>query len=125
MDYGGAHGPDLERVAQHCQRSAQAVVDAHSAAHYTVYFVGFQPGFAYLGGLPEFLATPRLATPRLRVPAGSVGIGGAQTGIYPQESPGGWNLIGHSDCVLFDVSRAQASLLLPGDTVRFVARSLA
>ncbi|MFC3532141.1 5-oxoprolinase subunit PxpB [Vogesella facilis] len=117
--YGGEHGPDLAAVAAHCGLSPQEVIARHSAARYTVFFLGFQPGFAYLGGLPPALATPRRAEPRLTVPAGSVGIGGAQTGIYPAASPGGWQLIGHTDLTLFDPQREPPSLLLPGDRVRF------
>ncbi len=119
--YGGDSGPDLQLVAEHAQLSPAQVIAAHSAAQYVVYFLGFQPGFAYLGGLPERLATPRRAEPRLSVPAGSVGIGGAQTGIYPSASPGGWQLIGGTDLKLFDSEREPASLLLPGDVIRFVA----
>lgn len=120
VQYGGEGGPDLAEVARHTGLSEAGVIAAHSAASYVVFFLGFQPGFAYMGGLPEALATPRRAEPRLSVPAGSVGIGGAQTGIYPAASPGGWQLIGHSDAILFDPQRAQPSLLLPGDNVRFV-----
>ena len=118
--YGGAAGPDLGEVARHAGLSEQQVVELHSANDYVVWFLGFQPGFPYLGGLPEQLATPRRAEPRLQVPAGSVGIGGAQTGIYPLVSPGGWQLIGHTSLPLFDSKRDEPVLLRPGDTVRFV-----
>lgn len=118
--YGGAAGPDLGEVARHAGLSEKQVVELHSANDYVVWFLGFQPGFPYLGGLPEQLATPRRAEPRLQVPAGSVGIGGAQTGIYPLVSPGGWQLIGHTSLPLFDSSRDEPVLLRPGDTVRFV-----
>lgn len=118
--YGGAAGPDLGEVARHAGLSEQQVVELHSANDYVVWFLGFQPGFPYLGGLPEQLATPRRAEPRLQVPAGSVGIGGAQTGIYPLVSPGGWQLIGHTSLPLFDSRRDEPVLLRPGDTVRFV-----
>jgi KipI family sensor histidine kinase inhibitor len=121
VTYGGAAGPDLELVAAHAGLSPEQVVAAHTAADYMVYFLGFQPGFAYLGGLPPALATPRRAEPRLLVPGGSVGIGGTQTGIYPAASPGGWQLIGRSSVCLFDPGSSQPSLLLPGDLVRFVA----
>lgn len=87
-----------------------------------VWFLGFQPGFPYLGGMPENLATPRRAEPRVRVPAGSVGIGGAQTGIYPLETPGGWNLIGRTELPLFNPSLPEPVLLRPGDTLRFIPR---
>lgn len=118
--YGGADGPDLADVAAHTGLSPQEVVRRHSEGRYLVYFLGFQPGFAYLGGLDPALATPRRAEPRLAVPAGAVGIGGEQTGIYPAVAPGGWQLIGHTDTVLFDPRRDPPALLSPGDTVRFV-----
>ncbi|WP_420897113.1 5-oxoprolinase subunit PxpB [Chromobacterium haemolyticum] len=120
--YGGRHGPDLAVVATHAGLSESEAVAAHASADYVVYFLGFQPGFAYMGGLPERLATPRRAEPRLAVPAGSVGIGGGQTGIYPATSPGGWQIIGRTHLTLFDSRRAEPSLLLPGDCVRFVPR---
>ncbi|AJY14080.1 5-oxoprolinase subunit PxpB [Burkholderia dolosa] len=119
VQYGGAAGPDLQAVAAHTGLSADEVVARHAAGEYVVFFLGFQPGFAYLGGLDASLHTPRRAAPRLEVPAGSVGIGGAQTGIYPTTSPGGWQLIGRTSQVLFDPSRPQPTLLLPGDRVRF------
>ena len=122
--YGGQSGPDLAVVAEHCQLSREEVVKRHCAGNYVVYFLGFQPGFAYLGGLPESLATPRRAEPRLRVPAGSVGIGGSQTGIYPAASPGGWQLIGRTTLTLFDPQQDSPTLLQPGDTVRFVAEHI-
>lgn len=118
--YGGAGGPDLGEVARHAGLSEKQVVELHSSIDYVVWFLGFQPGFPYLGGLPEQLATPRRAEPRLQVPAGSVGIGGAQTGIYPLVSPGGWQLIGHTPLPLFDSKHDEPVLLRPGDTVRFV-----
>jgi KipI family sensor histidine kinase inhibitor len=124
VQYGGDFGSDLPVVAEHCQLSIEDVVKRHCAANYVVYFLGFQPGFAYLGGLPESLATPRRAEPRLRVPAGSVGIGGKQTGIYPAASPGGWQLIGHTALKLFDPKEAAPTLLQPGDSVRFVAEHI-
>jgi len=96
------------------------VIRLHSAAEYTVYMMGFQPGFPYLGGLNPAIATPRLPTPRTRVPAGSVGIAGNQTGIYPSQSPGGWRLIGRTDLRLFDPSADPPCLLNPGDIIRFV-----
>lgn len=120
--YGGDAGPDLGRVAEHCRMSEKQVVELHASVDYVVWFIGFQPGFPYLGGLPEALATPRRAEPRVRVAAGSVGIGGAQTGIYPLETPGGWNLIGRTDLALLNPRLAEPSLLRPGDTLRFIPR---
>jgi len=120
--YGGEAGPDLARVSDHCGMSEKQVVELHASIEYRVWFIGFQPGFPYLGGMPESLATPRRAEPRVSVPAGSVGIGGAQTGIYPLESPGGWNLIGRTDLALFNSRLAEPSLLRPGDTLRFIPR---
>lgn len=122
--YGGEHGPDLADVAAHTGLSPQEVVRRHSEGRYVVYFLGFQPGFAYLGGLDPALATPRRAQPRLAVPAGAVGIGGEQTGVYPAAAPGGWQLIGHTDVSLFDPAREPPTLLAPGDTVRFVAEAV-
>lgn len=119
--YGGSAGPDLHEVAALHHLSPAAVVELHTTATYLVYFLGFAPGFAYLGGLPIELHTPRLVTPRPLVPAGSVGIAGAQTGVYPVATPGGWRLIGQTAQVLFDPRRTPMSLLQPGDAVRFVA----
>jgi 5-oxoprolinase (ATP-hydrolysing) subunit B len=118
--YGGAAGPELPDVARQAGLSEEDVAQLHAQALYTVFFVGFQPGFAYLGELDRRLWTPRLAEPRLKVPAGSVGIGGNQTGIYPISAPGGWNLIGRTDRALFDASRSPPSLLRAGSRVRFV-----
>ena len=118
--YGGPDGPDLEEVARHTGLSPARVVELHAAAKYLVYFLGFSPGFPYLGGMPPELATPRLAAPRKRVPAGSVAIGGAQTGIYPMETPGGWRLIGRTPLRLFDAAAHPPALLRIGDHVRFV-----
>jgi len=117
--YGGEDGPDLRTVAEYAGLSVDEVVKRHASAEYTVFFVGFQPGFAYLGGLDASLHMPRRAAPRLEVPAGSVGIGGAQTGVYPAVSPGGWQLIGRTDATLFDPARDPPALLQPGDRVRF------
>ena len=118
--YGGADGPDLDAVARHCGLSPQDVITRHAAATYTVHMIGFVPGFPYLGGLDPRLATPRLQTPRTLVPAGSVGIGGEQTGVYPVASPGGWQLIGRTPLRLFDPSRDAPALLQLGDRVRFI-----
>jgi len=119
--YGGEYGPDLAYVASYHGLSVEEVVRLHSGAIYTVYMLGFTPGFPYLGGLPPQLATPRLATPRTVVPAGSVGIAGPQTGIYPLSSPGGWQIIGRTPAVLFDPQRDPPALVQPGERVRFVA----
>lgn len=118
--YGGEEGPDLEDVAAACGLKAAEVVRMHSEAEYLVYMIGFTPGFPYLGGLDERIATPRRASPRTLVPAGSVGIAGQQTGIYPLASPGGWQIIGRTPLNLFDPVREPPSLLAPGDRVRFV-----
>ncbi len=113
-------GPDLARVSAHTGLSVTDVIRRHAAEVYDVYFLGFSPGFAYLGGLPPELATPRLDAPRVSVPAGSVAIGGAQTAVYPQATPGGWNLIGHCPETLFDPFSDTPCRLLPGDQVVFV-----
>ena len=118
--YGKDAGPDLALVAHHANLSEKQVVELHASVDYVVWFLGFQPGFPYLGGLPEVLATPRRAEPRVSVPAGSVGIGGVQTGIYPLQSPGGWNLIGRTDLPLFNPALPEPVLLRPGDTLRFI-----
>ncbi|OLL29469.1 allophanate hydrolase [Burkholderia sp. SRS-W-2-2016] len=119
VQYGGEFGPDLQAVAEHTGLSAREVVERHAGGDYVVFFLGFQPGFAYMGGLEAALHTPRRASPRLEVAAGSVGIGGEQTGIYPAVSPGGWQLIGRTEVPLFDPLRRPPTLLQPGDRVRF------
>lgn len=124
VQYGGEFGPDLKTVADHTGLTVKDVVERHAGGEYIVFFLGFQPGFAYMGGLEEALHTPRRAEPRLEVPAGSVGIGGAQTGIYPATSPGGWQLIGRTALKLFDPSRTPPTLLQPGDRVRFTIAGL-
>jgi KipI family sensor histidine kinase inhibitor len=118
--YGGEDGPDLEEVARLTRRSCEEVIAIHSGADYLVYFLGFSPGFPYLGGMPEAIAVPRLDTPRRSVPAGSVAIGGRQTGVYPMASPGGWRIIGRTDLRLFDAEAEAPVLLRMGDHVRFV-----
>ena len=118
--YEGENGPDLADVARGAGLATEEAVALHAGASYRVEFLGFSPGFAYLLGLPSRLATPRLPAPRLRVPAGSVGIAGGQTGLYPRATPGGWRLVGRTPVPLFDPGREGASLLLPGDAVRFV-----
>jgi len=119
--YDPPFAPDLDDVAQHAQISAKEVVDLHTAAQYRVSCIGFVPGFPFLTGLPKKLATPRRATPRKEIPPGSVGIGGAQTGVYPFRSPGGWNLIGRTPLRLFDPQNYPPTLLRAGDHVRFRA----
>ena len=118
--YGGAFGPDLAEVASLCALSEKEVIARHAAASYRVYMIGFSPGFAYLGGLDATIAAPRRATPRLKVPAGSVGIAGMQTGIYPLATPGGWQIIGRTPKHLFLPTQENPCLLNPGDRLRFV-----
>ena len=118
--YGGDDGPDLADVARSASLDDEEVARRHAGAMYTVGFIGFSPGFAYLLGLPGELATPRLETPRTRIPAGSVGIGGPYTGVYPRATAGGWRLIGRTEAGLFNATRDPPALLAPGDRVRFV-----
>jgi len=118
--YGGEAGPDLAAVAERAGCTPADVVERHAARTYRVYMLGFVPGFAYMGRVDATIAMPRHRVPRERVPAGSVGIAGEQTGVYPVASPGGWQLIGRTSTVMFDPTRSQASLLAPGDEVRFV-----
>ncbi len=117
--YGGEYGPDLEFVAEHSRLSQEEVVRIHTGMDYLIYGMGFTPGFAYLGGMSERIATPRLQTPRTLIPAGSVGIAERQTGVYPIASPGGWRLIGRTPVQLFDAGRDPPVLAGPGDYVRF------
>jgi inhibitor of KinA len=117
--YGGAYGPDIDEVARHTGLESEEVAFLHWSVVYDVHAVGFTPGFPYLGGLVDKLHTPRRPTPRLSVPAGSVGIGGRQTGIYPLSSPGGWQLIGRTPLTLFDVRKNSPALLSVGDRVKF------
>jgi KipI family sensor histidine kinase inhibitor len=118
--YGGADGPDLEDVARLNGLRPADVVEIHAGVEYVAFFLGFAPGFAYLGPVPASIATPRLDVPRPRVPAGSVAIGGAQTAVYPTETPGGWRLIGRTDVRPWDLTRDPPALIMPGDRVRFV-----
>ncbi len=113
-------GPDLPFVAQHCGLTIAEVIKLHTSTDYTVYMMGFSPGFPYLGLLPAALQTPRLASPRTHVPAGSVAIAGLQTGIYPMASPGGWQLIGRTELSLFNPLQESPFLFSPSDTVRFL-----
>jgi len=117
--YGGEFGPDLHDVATLHQLTPDQVIELHAATTYLVYFLGFAPGFAYLGELPDGLVTPRLPTPRRRVPPGSVGIAGNQTGVYPFATPGGWRLLGRTPVAMFRPDRQGLSLLRLGDHVRF------
>ena len=118
--YGGDNGPDLDDVAAFAKLPARAVIDRHCGPEYRVFMLGFLPGFAYMGIVDESIAAPRKATPRTRIPAGSVGIAGRQTGVYPRSSPGGWQLIGRTPLDVFDPTREAASLFRAGDRVRFV-----
>jgi KipI family sensor histidine kinase inhibitor len=117
--YDTEFGPDLQEVANQAKLPIHEVIRLHSSATYRVHFLGFTPGFAYLGGLPDTLHTPRLATPRKHVPAGSVAIAGTQAGIYPVDSPGGWRLIGRTPVRIFQPDATHPTLLKPGDLVEF------
>ena len=117
--YGGEHGPDLINVAKLHDMTPEEVIRLHTTPVYLNYMLGFLPGFCYLGGLDKRIHTPRLTTPRVKIPAGSVGIAGAQTGVYPLESPGGWQLIGRTPLRLYDPRRAQPILLEAGMQLRF------
>jgi KipI family sensor histidine kinase inhibitor len=118
--YGGSFGPDLDNIAEHAALTPQEVIDIHTSTDYLIYMLGFLPGFTYLGGLDERIHTPRLANPRIRIPAGSVGIGGSQTGIYPMDSPGGWQLMGMTPVKTYDPNREVPILVEAGDYIRFV-----
>lgn len=118
--YGGDAGPDLAAVAEFARCAERDVIERHTSPTYRVYMLGFVPGFAYMGRVDPVIAAPRHRVPRERVPAGSVGIAGGQTGVYPVDSPGGWQLIGRTYTVVFDAHRERPSLLSPGDRVRFV-----
>jgi inhibitor of KinA len=122
--YGGEFGPDIDEVAERAGMTAIQVAALHARGDYQVHAIGFTPGFPYLGGLPAALNTPRRSAPRSRVPAGSVGIGGGQTGVYPVASPGGWQLIGRTPLRLFQPDRNPAALLRNGDRVKFKAISM-
>ncbi len=122
--YGGEFGPDLEEVAEHNGLSAEEVIDIHSNGEYIVHMIGFAPGFPYIGGMSEKIAAPRRSNPRLKIPAGSVGIAGKQTGVYPIETPGGWQLIGKTPRKLFLPEGETPSLLQAGDQIKFVPISI-
>ena len=117
--YGGEMGPDLPFVAENAGLSEEEVVRIHSSAEYLIYMLGFTPGFAYLGGMDERIAAPRLRQPRVRIPAGSVGIAGTQTGVYPIDSPGGWQLIGRTPVKMYDPDRGKPILPEAGQYIRF------
>ncbi len=117
--YDGDCGPDLAEISRHCGLSADEVIRRHLGGEYLVAMLGFSPGFPYLQGRPQEWATPRRASPRLQIPAGSVGIAGTQTGIYPQATPGGWQLLGRTPTQLFSLEQTPPTLLQPGDQVRF------
>ena len=117
--YGGEAGPDLEFVARHNQLTAEEVIEIHASTAYKIYMMGFTPGFPYLGGMSEKIAAPRLMAPRSRIPPGSVGIAGTQTGLYPQASPGGWQLIGRTPLQVFDPAKQEPFLYKAGDYLRF------
>jgi KipI family sensor histidine kinase inhibitor len=117
--YGGSYGPDLEDIAKYHKISSEEVIQLHCSKPYFIYMIGFMPGFPYMGELPEGLITPRLKTPRLSVPTGSVAIAQRQTGIYPMESPGGWQIIGRTPVKLFNPEREPPALLQMGDLVQF------
>ncbi len=123
--YGGAYGEDLAGMARLTGLSEQEIVDIHAGTAYRVYMLGFLPGFVYLGGMDERIAAPRLETPRVSIPAGSVGIGGSQTGVYPMASPGGWRLIGRTPVAFYDPNREKPILCEAGDYIRFVPVSAA
>lgn len=117
--YGGEYGPDIDFVAEDNNLSVEKVIEIHSSRDYLIYMLGFTPGFSYLGGMDERIATPRLENPRTRIPAGSTGIAGSQTGIYPIDSPGGWQLIGRTPIKLYNPEDDPPVLLKAGDYVRF------
>ena len=117
--YGGNYGKDIQRVVQFSRLSEDEIIQRHQSGNYLVYFLGFSPGFPYIGGMDQNLKTPRLQTPRKRVPQGSVAIAGGQTGIYPFPSPGGWNLIGRTPLKIFNISNPKNSLIQMGDKVQF------
>ena len=118
--YGGQYGPDLQNIADHAGLTPEEVVKIHTSCDYLIYMLGFLPGFCYLGGLDERIHTPRLDTPRIKIPAGSVGIGGSQTGIYPMDSPGGWQLMGMTPVKTYDPEREVPILVQAGEYIRFV-----
>lgn len=117
--YGGEWGPDIQNISSHNKLTEKEVVDIHESEEYLIYMLGFTPGFPYLGGMSKEIATPRLQTPRVKIPAGSVGIAGEQTGIYPIASPGGWQLLGRSPLELFNPTKEKPFLLKSGEYIKF------
>jgi KipI family sensor histidine kinase inhibitor len=118
--YGGEYGPDIANIAEHAGLTEEEVIQIHSSKDYLIYMLGFLPGFTYLGGLDERIHTPRLASPRIKIRAGSVGIGGSQTGIYPLDSPGGWQLMGMTPVKTYDPNREVPILVEAGQYIRFI-----
>ena len=119
--YGGEEGPDLAFVAEHNGKTEDEVVKIHTGTEYLIYMLGFTPGFPYLGGMDDSIASPRLKSPRVRIPGGSVGIAGTHTGVYPIDSPGGWQLIGRTPLKLYDPGRERPILLEAGQYIKFRA----
>ncbi|MBU3073994.1 5-oxoprolinase subunit PxpB [Clostridium estertheticum] len=119
--YGGEYAPDIEFVAKHNKISIDEVIKIHTDREYLIYMIGFTPGFPYLGGMSDKIEAPRLQNPRTKIPVGSVGIAGKQTGIYPVESPGGWQLVGRTPVKLYDPCRDEPVLLNAGDYIKFVS----
>ena len=117
--YGDSYGRDIQRVAKFSGLNEKEIIQQHQSGNYLVYFLGFSPGFPYIGGMDQVLTTPRLQTPRKCVPQGSIAIAGGQTGIYPFSTPGGWNLIGQTPLEIFNLSSPQNSLIQMGDKVKF------
>ena len=117
--YGGEYGPDIDFVSEHTKLPKEEVIKRHTSVDYLVYMLGFIPGFTYLGGMDESLATPRLKTPRLQIQPGSVGIAGTQTGIYPSLSPGGWQIIGRTPLKLYDADKNPPVFIQAGDYIRY------
>lgn len=119
--YGGEYGPDIENIANHNKLSVEDVIKIHTSGEYLIYMLGFTPGFPYLGGMSKEIVTPRLKEPRTKIPAGSVGIAGEQTGVYPIESPGGWQLLGRSPLNFFNPKSEKPFLLKAGQYIKFIS----